>query len=75
MRNVQLGVGDRRWSVTADVVDFENIAEDVGGLLPTNMFMRLYISNSGGFVLFDPKVDRHPLYSVADHVSGVVGGR
>ena len=76
LRNVQLGVGDGEWNVTADVVHFEDIAEDVEGLLPTNMFMRIYISNSGGFALLDPKVDRrHRLRSLPDHAGGAVGGR
>jgi predicted aspartyl protease len=78
LRNVQLVIGGGRRSMTAEMLDFENVAEDFGGLLPTNMFLRLYISNSGGFAMFDPRIDHRiykRLYSEAERVAMKVGGR
>ena len=78
LRNVQLDIGGRRWNVTADVLDLGSVGEDIGGLLPTNMFLRIYISNLGRFVLFDPKIDRrvvNRVYAEVDRVASAIGSK
>jgi hypothetical protein len=58
LQSMQLKIGARRLQVTADILDFSETSQDVGGLLPTYLFSSVYVSNSEGFVVFDPKIAR-----------------
>jgi predicted aspartyl protease len=41
-----------------NVLAFQGAGSGVGGLLPTRIFSQIYISNSGGFAIFDPKMKK-----------------
>jgi len=58
---VQFSVGGISLDVAAHVtaIGYEGLAVD--GLLPTAGFGSVYISNSGGFVIFQPKRKRHQI--------------
>lgn len=57
---VQLRLGHRSWEVPAHMVIFPAQATGFDSLLPTSLFTQLYISQSGSFVLFNPKRMRRP---------------
>jgi hypothetical protein len=55
---MKLGVGSNYRDVDVYVADFSSKGLEVEGLLPIADFSSVYISNSGGFVMFQPKRNR-----------------
>lgn len=58
VRNIQLVIDGNIRELTTDVLAFQVAGKDIDGLLPTNIFARIYISNSGGFAMFEPKMKK-----------------
>lgn len=58
IRNLQFTIDGKSREAPTQVVVFKGVDREIGGLLPTRMFTRLYISNSGGFAIFEPKVKK-----------------
>ncbi len=58
VRHVRLQLGSREWDVFAQGLQYHEEAREIGGLIPTSLFERIYISNSGSFVMLSPKVKR-----------------
>ena len=58
VRNIQLVIDGESRELATNVLAFKEVGKDIGGLLPTAIFDRIYISNSGGFAMFDPKVKK-----------------
>lgn len=64
-RHLQAGVHDVRVEIDGksrellmNVLAFRGAGSDVGGLLPTRIFNQIYISNAGGFAIFEPKMKK-----------------
>jgi Aspartyl protease len=55
VRDLQLVIDDKSQMVPTHVLTFRLAGQNIGGLLPTAIFDRIYISNSGGFAMFEPK--------------------
>ena len=55
IRNLEFTIDGRSRQMPTQVVVFRGADRDIGGLLPTRMFTRIYISNNGGFAIFEPK--------------------
>jgi hypothetical protein len=51
----QLLIDGKSREVATQTVAFHAAGAAIGGLLPTGIFSRIYISNRGGFAMFDPK--------------------
>ena len=58
LRHVQLQIGSSEWNLLAHSLRYYESIPDVDGLIPASLFPRLYISNSGGFVMLSPKLRR-----------------
>jgi hypothetical protein len=58
IRNLQFIIDGRSREMPTQVVVFKGVDREIGGLLPTRMFTRIYISNKGGFAIFEPKVKK-----------------
>ena len=58
VRNIQLAIDGNAREVTTSVLAFKGAGKDIDGLLPTSIFSRIYISNRGGFAMFEPKVKK-----------------
>ena len=55
VRDLQLVLDGKCHEVATHVLAMKVASPRIGGLLPTSIFDRVYISNRGGFVMFDPK--------------------
>jgi hypothetical protein len=55
VRNLQLTIDGKLKELVAQVLVFNGADKNVGGLLPTRIFSRIYISNTGGFAILEPK--------------------
>jgi hypothetical protein len=55
VRDLQLVVDGKSHEVPTHVLAMKGAGPKIGGLLPTCIFDRIYISNRGGFAIFDPK--------------------
>jgi hypothetical protein len=55
IRDLQLVVDGKSREVPTHVLSTQGAGTHVGGLLPTSIFSLIYISNSGGFAMFEPK--------------------
>jgi len=74
LRHVQLQIADREWDLFANSLVFYESKLEINGLVPTSIFLRLYISNSGGFVILSPKVrGRSFLIGVLSTIGGGSG--
>jgi hypothetical protein len=51
----QLVIDGKSREVATQTVAFHGAGAAIGGLLPTGIFSRIYISNRGGFAMFEPK--------------------
>jgi predicted aspartyl protease len=58
VRNIQVVIDGNFREVATNVLVSRAAGKDIGGLLPTNIFARIYISNSGGFAMFEPKMKK-----------------
>jgi Aspartyl protease len=58
VREIQVVIDGKSREVTTHVLAFNGAGKDIDGLLPTSIFDRVYISNSGGFAMFEPKVQK-----------------
>jgi predicted aspartyl protease len=58
VRNIQVVIDGNSREVATNVLASRAAGKDIGGLLPTNIFGRIYISNSGGFAMFEPKLKK-----------------
>jgi Aspartyl protease len=58
VRNIQLVIDGNSRELTTNVLTFKGAGKNIDGLLPTNIFARIYISNSGGFAMFEPKMKK-----------------
>jgi predicted aspartyl protease len=58
VRNLQFVVDGKSRDMPAQVVAFKGADRNIGGLLPTRMFSRIYISNREGFAIFEPKMKK-----------------
>jgi hypothetical protein len=58
VRELQLVIDGQTRELPAHVLAFQDAGLEVGGLLPTRIFSRIYISNTGGFGIFEPKVKK-----------------
>jgi hypothetical protein len=58
VRDIQVVIDGNSREVATNVLAFKLAGKDIGGLLPTNLFARIYISNSGGFAIFEPKMKK-----------------
>jgi Aspartyl protease len=54
-RDLQLVIDGRSHELPTHVLAMKGAGPKIGGLLPTSIFDRIYISNRGGFAMFDPK--------------------
>jgi hypothetical protein len=55
VRDLQLVLDGKSHEVPTHVLTMKGAGPKIGGLLPTSIFDRIYISNRGGFAMFDPK--------------------
>jgi Aspartyl protease len=56
IRDLQLVIDGKSREVPTHVLSMKGGGRpNIGGLLPTSIFNRIYISNSGGFAMFEPK--------------------
>jgi hypothetical protein len=58
VRNIQLVIDGNTRELTTNVLAFKAAGKGIDGLLPTNLFARIYISNSGGYAMFEPKMKK-----------------
>ena len=58
VRHIQLVIDGNTRELATNVLIFKGAGKGIDGLLPTNIFDRIYISNSGGFAMFEPKVKK-----------------
>ncbi len=58
VRNLQFVVDGKSRDMPAQVLVFKGTDRNIGGLLPTRMFSRIYISNREGFAIFEPKMKK-----------------
>jgi predicted aspartyl protease len=58
VHDIQVVVDGNSREVATNVLASRAAGKDIGGLLPTNLFARIYISNSGGFAMFEPKMKK-----------------
>ena len=58
VHNIQIVIDGNSREVATNVLASRAAGKDIGGLLPTNIFGRIYISNSGGFAMFEPKTKK-----------------
>ncbi len=58
VHDIQVVIDGNSREVATNVLASRAAGKDIGGLLPTNIFARIYISNSGGFAMFDPKTKK-----------------
>lgn len=58
IRNLQFTIDGKSREAPSQVVVFKGVDREIGGLLPTRLFTRIYISNNGGFAIFEPKVKK-----------------
>lgn len=61
VRNLQFVIDGKSREMPSQVVVFKGVDRDIGGLLPTRMFARIFISNSAGFAIFEPKTKKPKL--------------
>jgi predicted aspartyl protease len=59
VRTLQFVIDGKSREMPTQVMVFKGVDRDIGGLLPIRMFTRIYISNNGGFAIFEPKVKKH----------------
>ncbi len=76
VRHVRLQLGSREWDVFAQGMRYDEDAREIGGLIPTSLFERIYISNSGAFVILSPKIKRESAMTraMASLASGWMSG-
>jgi hypothetical protein len=55
LHQAQLVIDGKTRQVSTQTVAFHAAGAAIGGLLPTGIFSRIYISNRGGFAIFEPK--------------------
>jgi hypothetical protein len=55
LHHAQLLIDGKSREVATQTVAFQAAGPRIGGLLPTGIFSRIYISNRGGFAMFEPK--------------------
>ena len=55
IRDLQLVIDGKSREVPTHVLSMKGGGPKIDGLLPTSIFNRIYISNSGGFAMFEPK--------------------
>ncbi len=55
LHQAQLVIDGKSREVATQTVAFHAAGATIGGLLPTGIFSRIYISNRGGFAMFEPK--------------------
>jgi hypothetical protein len=55
VRDLQLVIDGKSREVPTHVLTLRGAGPKIGGLLPTWIFSRIYISNNGGFAVFEPK--------------------
>jgi hypothetical protein len=55
LHHAQLLIDGKSRDVAAQTVPFQAAGPRIGGLLPTGIFNLIYISNRGGFAMFEPK--------------------
>jgi predicted aspartyl protease len=55
---IQVVIDGNSRELATNVLASRAAGKDIGGLLPTNIFARIYISNSGGFAMFEPKMKK-----------------
>lgn len=55
IRDLQLVIDGKSREVATHVLSTTGAGPHIGGLLPTSIFNRIYISNTGGFAMFEPK--------------------
>jgi hypothetical protein len=55
VRDLQVVIDGKSHEVPTHVLSLKGAGPNVGGLLPTSIFNRVYISNRGGFAMFEPK--------------------
>ena len=58
VHDIQIVIDGNSREVATNVLASRAAGKDIGGLLPTNIFGRIYISNSGGFAMFEPKTKK-----------------
>lgn len=58
IRELQLTIDGKTMELPSHVLSFHPAGPGIDGLLPTSVFDRIYISNSGTFAIFDPKVKK-----------------
>lgn len=58
IRQLQLTIDGKTMELPSSVLSFRAAGSGIDGLLPTSVFDRIYISNSGTFAIFDPKVKK-----------------
>jgi Aspartyl protease len=55
LHHAQLVIDGKSKEVSTQTIAFRAAGPAIGGLLPTGIFSRIYISNRGGFAMFEPK--------------------
>jgi hypothetical protein len=58
VRAFRVEIDGKSHELLMNVLAFQGAGSSVGGLLPTRIFSQIYISNSGGFAIFEPKVKK-----------------
>lgn len=58
LRTIRLVIDGNTRDLTTNVVAFHAAGKNIDGLLPTSIFSRIYISNSGEFAIFEPKMQK-----------------
>jgi predicted aspartyl protease len=57
VREIQLVIDGNTREMATNVLAFQ-VGKEIGGLLPTSIFNSIYISNNGGFAMFEPKLKK-----------------
>jgi hypothetical protein len=55
LHQAHLVIDGKAREVATQTVAFHGAGAAIGGLLPTGIFNRIYISNRGSFAIFEPK--------------------
>lgn len=58
IRELELKIDGKVRELSSHVLSFHAAGPGIDGLLPTSIFDRIYISNTGTFAIFDPKVKK-----------------
>jgi hypothetical protein len=72
IKQLQLTIDGKTRDLLSHVLSFRAAGPGIDGLLPTSLFDRIYISNSGTFAIFEPKIKKE---RAQDHMLAGLGSQ